>query len=353
MPYQVPREHIQNDASLSNAPPEAGMYGWEGRNNQSSLPYHHHPPDDEPHVNMVHIDLFHHFSTSNYGFVNTEQQPISHLVKEVAVRHAITTPFLMHQLLALAARHRSSVYDDPNRQAFYQHLATQLQTQAISLFGRVDLNTVTPHERVSIFLFSSLLGFQDLCDALSLRAASFEVFMARYLGYVHLHRGVHKVIKGSWENLRESELRPVLAAGHVMYENCGTGPECDDLKRRIDAAEGLGDEEKEACHGAIRHLQWLFDRRPDVRTHVNVLLAWAAMFPDGFLQLLEAGRREALCVLGYYFVLLHDCKDVWFVLDAGEVLLGLLVEYLGPEWAEWMKRPEELLREPLVGEPWG
>lgn len=307
------------------------------------LPYHHHPhhhlSEDESHVNMIHMELFHHFLTSSYGFIDREQ-PISRLVKEVAVRHAVSSPFLMHQLLAFAARYRSSV--SPDREVFFRHLAMQLQTRAISLFARVDLNTITPSERVAIFLFSSFLGFQDLCDTLSLRPETFEVFMDRYLEYVHLHRGVHKVIEGSWQMLLDSELRPVLDSGGEMYVACGKGHECDDLLERIGAADDLSDESKEACRSAIRHLQWVFDSKPDYELRVNVLLAWAAMFPEEFLQLLEAGRKEALCVLGYYFVLLHFCKDVWFVHNSGEVLLRLLIDYLGPEWADWMRRPKEL-----------
>lgn len=292
---------------------------------------------------MVHMELFYHFLASPYGFVGPEKSALR-LAKEIAVQHAVTTPFLMHQLLALSARQRSSV--DPDRAPFFRHLATQLQTHAISLFGRVDLNAeLTTAERVPIFLFSSLLGFQDLCDTLSLRPlASFEAFMARYLSYVRLHRGVHKVIQGFWPVLRDSELKAVLDAGEEMYKASGIGHECDDICARIGAADTLSDADKEACRSAIRHLQVVFDSKPDATPRANVLLAWAPMFPDGFLQLLEAGRKEALCVLGYYFVLLHFCRDVWFVYDSGESLLGLLVDYLGPEWADWMERPKELLR---------
>jgi len=297
---------------------------------------------------MVHMELFHHFLSSTYGFVEPEQFT-SRLIKDIAVKHAVTAPFLMHQLLAFAARHRSSVC--PDRALFFRRLAAELQGEAISLFGRVDLNRVTPAERVSIFLFSSFLGFQDLCDTLSLRGEQglrFDAWLGRYMRYVHLHRGVHKVISGSWPVLRESELRPVLDAGEEMYKASGTGSECDDLKGRIGRAEGLSREDKEACCEAIRYMQWVFDGRPVVRERVNVLLAWVPMIPDGFVRLLERGCHEALCVLAYYFVLLHFCRDVWFVSGSGEYLLKLLDEYLGPEWEEWMVRPKELIKE-----PWG
>lgn len=363
LPDPTPLSHQAPPACSPDGPSTASRGPSQGEPHRTQehyqsrpFPYHpHRAPDleqDEPHVNMVHMDLLHHFLTSTYGFVNPEQ-PISGLVKEVAVRHAVSSPFLMHQLLAFSARHRSSLSrraaDDEGRsERFFRHLAARLQTRAISLFGTVDLNSVTPAERVSIFLFSSFLGFQDLCDALSLRAGRFDEFMERYLAYAHLHRGMHKVITGSWEMLRESELRPVLDAGKEMFRASGTGHECDDLRQRIDAAEGLGDGDKEACRNAIRHLQWVFDARPEIRSRLNVLLAWVPMVPDGFVRLLEAGRREALCVLGYYFVLLHFCKDVWFVCDSGEYLLRLLDEYLGPEWEGWMEKPKALLEE-----PWG
>jgi hypothetical protein len=304
------------------------------------------PPEqlapEDPEVNMLHMELFHHFLTSTYGFVESEQ-PLSRLVRDVAVVHAVTSPFLMHQLLAFAARHRSCV--DPDRQHLFRHLAERLQTRAIALFNRVDLTVVSPAERVSIFLFSSLLGFQTLCDTLSAREEDFEAFWTRYLGYVRLHRGVHSVIQGSWELLRESALRPVLDAGGEMHKARGEGHECDDYLERIGAANTLSDESKEACRDAVRHLQWVFDARPDVRSRVNVLIAWVAMVPEAFIRLLEARCKEALCVHAYYFVLLHFCNDVWFVAGSGEGLLMSLDKYLGPEWEAWMRRPKELLRE--------
>lgn len=306
---------------------------------------HPYPPDEGPCVNMVHMDLFHHFITSAYGFVAPEQT-ISRLIKDIAVKHAITAPFLMHQLLAFSARHRSSVSPAPEDAAFFRHVAVQLQTHAIGLFGRVDMGTVSLSDRVSIFLFSSFLGIQDLCEALSLREERFEVFLARYLGYIHLHRGVHKVIKGSLELLKTSELKPVLDAGGQMAEALGMGEECDDLSGRIEGAEGLSEEEKDACRVSIRHLQVVFDSKPDIKSRVTVLLAWAVMSRGGFVKMLEAGREEALCVLGYYFVLLHFCKNAWFVAGSGEFLLGTLETYLGPEWEGWMRRPRELLKKP-------
>lgn len=307
---------------------------------------------------MVHMELFYHFQTSTYGFFSPEQ-PIPRLVKGVAVRHAVSSPFLMHQVLAFAARHRGSEAEadaeagadgrGPRRARFFRDLAVRLQTQAISLFGRLDLQggANTTAESVSIVLFSSFLGFQDLCDTLSQRDhAGFPAFMERYLRYVHLHRGVHKVTVASWDVLRESEVRPVLDAGEDMFRATGVGRECDDIRARIDAAAGLGAAEREAAREAVRHLQWVFDAKPRVEARVNVLLAWVPMLREGFVRLLEASRAEALCVLAYYFVLLHFCRDVWFVGGSGEYLLGLLDEYLGPEHKEWMARPKELLKDP-------
>lgn len=354
LPYHVhPARHTPSGPPppTTAVPLQGKPYGTEAdfRSLPPYPPLHPAEPEgDGAHVNMVHMELFHHFQTSTYGFFLPEQ-PVSRLVRELAVRHAVTSPFLMHQILAFAARHRGSEAGEGHghgRGRFYRRLAAELQTQAISLFGRVDLQGATTAVHVSIFLFSSFLGIHDLCDALSLRpAGGFPEFMERYLAYVHLHRGVHKVIVGSWDNLRESELRPVLDAGEEMWWATGTGHECDDIRTRIQAAEGLSAEHKEACCQSIRHLQWVFAARPRIETRMNALLAWVPMLQEGFVQLLEARRSEALCVLAYYFLLLHFCRDVWFVCDSGAYLLRLLDEYLGPEWNGWMVRPKELLEE--------
>lgn len=254
----------------------------------------------------------------------------------------------MHQMLAVSARHKSCLVSSPSEAAYFRDLASSLQTRAVALFNRLDLESVTPADRVAIFMFSSTLGFSELCDVLSARERVFGNFLERYRGYVRLHRGVHMVIKGSWELLLESELRPVLDNGAIMFHAVGTGSDCDDIKERIEKSVELSEEEKEGCRAAVRYLQCVFDARPRYQDKVNVILAWAVMVPEGFVQLLDAGRGEALCVLAYYFVLLGFCGDIWFLGDNDGFLLRSLNEHLGSRWAAWLARPNEMLRESMA-----
>ena len=170
------------------------------------------------------------------------------------------------------------------------------------------------------------------------------------------------------DEMKQSALKPIIVVGIRMYDMRGTGPECDDILRRLgerfssspadDDAGDDGDDEDEdkdkkrermdGLRQAVQHLQVIFDAMPSPARQVQMLLAWGTMLRKPVVDMLEEGKPEVLAVLAYYFVCLHLCRKEWISGDSGKFLLESLVRYmscLGPEWEEWMETPCRLLRE--------
>lgn len=302
-------------------------------------------PAEEPHsnVDMVHMELLHHYITdeSMYPLVDGS-------MKDIIMATALREPFVMHSVLALSAHHLGVVR--PAQSRFYHNLAIQLQTRALSLFNSIDVSQLEDsiEKRIPVFIFSCVIGFHALCDMLSHRDGDFGAAMARYLQYLRLHRGIHNVMQGHWDSLRQTELKVIFDDMVPQWFQANVeGRECDGLRERIRSA-GLDAKELEAAERAIDLVQWVFDARPSPTSRAYVLCAWAVMLGRPFACMLEAGRPEALAVLAYFFLALHHCREVWMIGGAGQYLLTLLADHFrGGEWYAWVEPPYRMLQESL------
>lgn len=296
---------------------------------------------------MVHMELLHHYITDDGQIYPLLDGCLKHIIMATALRE----PFVMHSVLALSAHHLSVVR--AGQQPFYHNLAIQLQTRALSLFNSIDVGSLgdSIEKRIPIFIFSCVLGFHGLCDMLSYRDPDFDSALVRYQSYLRLHRGMHHVMQGHWDGLRDTELRIIFDELWPRHFRVNIeGQQCDDIRRRIESS-GLDPEKLTATRKAIDLVQWVFEARPSPESRAYVLASWAALISQPFAEMLEAGRPEALAVLAYYFLALHYCRDVWMIGDAGRFLLTLLVDYFrGGQWEEWVEPPYRMLKASLERE---
>lgn len=112
---------------------------------------------------MHHMELFAHFLTVTANSLSETQkftQPSLHFI----VKHVVTTPYLMYEILAIAASHLGHL--NPAQQQSYWDESASLQTQALSLFNN-DPFDVQADNCVSKLLFSSFLGIHVLFNAVS------------------------------------------------------------------------------------------------------------------------------------------------------------------------------------------
>lgn len=293
-------------------------------------------------VNMLHIELLHHFTSENLKLMGIGDMQ---LTSDEVLKYGLSAPYLMNQFLALSALHLSLLR--PAQREYYRHSASQLQTHALSIYNatRPEINQ---ENCVTTLLFSWMIGIHTLCDSLNYREPDLTSFLNKFVDCLRLHAGVRTVAKSSWHTLRGSELEPMLAAGEVLPQ-LGTTltPEFTRLLDLIRSAN-LGDALTGTYQQAIEALQ-------SVRSAVtsglsdhsarNYLVAWPTLIPSEYIDALASRRPEAIVILAHYAALLHLHRSSWVFGDSGRFIFQTIDAYLGPSWAEWLVWPNRVLNE--------
>jgi hypothetical protein len=293
---------------------------------------------------MVHMELLYHYTTSKdlHPLIDT-------CMKDIVVGLAIREPYIMHSVLALSAHHLSVVRFE--QQSFYHNLAIQLQTQALTIFNSIDVGLYgeSVEKRVPVFIFSSIVGIHALCDMLSYRDSDADSAISRFVAYVALHRGMHTVMHGYWDELRKTELKVIFdEVVPQWFQLTSEGRECDDIRERLTSSASLDAEEREHALRAVDLVQWVFDAKPKPESRGYVLCSWVAMLGQPFVQMLNTRRPEALAVLAYFFLAMYHCRGVWLMGGAGQHFLTLLAEHFrGGEWYAWVETPYQMLQDAL------
>lgn len=340
---------------------------------------------EDPNVNMVHLELYHHFSqppSSNHFFCLATPE-MAAAMKTSALDHSVHAPYLMHQLLAISARDKSRRATDEDKRAAYLQLALQLQTHAITIFNAstpVVPSLASHRQSTPILAFAAMLGTHGLCDTLTAldepSAPQPEVdecqqrnplqdFLGRWLDYVRLHRSVNNhALAASPDLTRASpDLQPLLQHSRAMAERQPTGHETDALLARVAALQGLSPEVLAACLTAVDGLQVAIDMGNDAASPTSssadgstaatttataspehLPIWWALTVPDAFIEALATGLPELVAVLAYYAVLLCRARSCWAVgPTAGTRLLQVVTAHLGLKYTEVLAYPRKEL----------
>ncbi|OAA52889.1 Zn(2)-C6 fungal-type DNA-binding domain protein [Cordyceps fumosorosea ARSEF 2679] len=307
--------------------------------------------DPDAPVNVHHMRLLLHFSLATA----VPELP-AHLAAEgtaLVLREALETPYLLHQVLALSARHLAHLH--PSEFSFYYGQAIKFQTRAIEGFSAAAAESVTGGGGMPAVLFSALLTRHSLVDTLRVLQGDggpggFGAFLDAFVQCAQLQQGTRAVVTGvSWASLLASELAPFMrwGAGRGHGQDAKTrGGECDQLLRLIAITPGLDPVERESCRAAAHHLQLGFDDlaspTPD-RNCYQILYSWKIYLPEEFVELLARHRPEAAAIMAWYAALLHHGRHMWQIGDAGAFVLASAAEFLGDEWSHWLEWPRSVI----------
>ncbi|OHW92849.1 upc2-like protein [Colletotrichum incanum] len=264
----------------------------------------------------------------------------------MSMKQAFRTPYLMDELLAISAAHKSTLASED--QAFYRSEATRLQTRGLTQFNAA-IPEVSNDNFLAIFLYSTWLSQHVLFDAFSV-PANFPEILDKLVHCMNLHRGVRTIVGGSWDRLR-AHLDGHLGPGtrftdsiNESYHGFQTGDECKGLLELFNASD-LNEASRAACVEAVEHLQLMFDIQrntnlPPGRRHSTVQ-EWSIRVPKEYVNLLDQRRPEALVVLAYWGALLHHVRDCWAFANAGKTLVQSVATHLGSYWSNWLAWPQE------------
>lgn len=290
---------------------------------------------------LEHMKLFHHVERGVTTWLGATGSMIP-LVEEY-IKTALTTPYLMDQLLALSALHTS--YLVAGESARYRSLATELQTRGLSLFNAMSGDSHDPAR----WYFSSLLAMHNLATTLANHhhEQSFDAFLDSFISHMGLHQGTQAIGSGSWDSIRESGLRGWLDQLDGASSAASTPSNADQpMFARMLQTSRLNTASVHTCWKASSALIYVREK-----THgsdswgPHAVMAWPNLIPHDFIILLGERVPEALLILAHYAELLHAYRDYWVFGGAGEYLIRGLAERLGGSWTKWLKRPLAVLSE--------
>jgi hypothetical protein len=311
----------------------------------------------------MHLELLHHFD-HNLSLTFAPLQPDIEPLLQLAIREAFTRPYLMDELLALSAAHKSSTLT-PNTSAealTYRTEATRLQTRALARLNAASAPSSESDDNcVALFLFSTFLGQHVLFDVFCPhRRTDLAAVLDRFVHCLGLHRGIRAIAGTWWERLRR-ESRLMFGLPEYLTSGTGSGTpasssqerraECATLLELLRTKSELAGSAGEACREAVEALQRMFDSARQPMTagaaassrRFIVVQEWPVRVPAGYVELLEQRRPEALVILAYYGVLLHRARDHWAIGDAGSYLVRSITKHLGAYWAEWLRWPNAVV----------
>lgn len=288
---------------------------------------------------LGHLELLHHFESAAFE-ANMLLLPVS--VRRAIMQSALTSPYLMDQILALSAAHMSTFRR--GQQQIFSSKAMELQTRAVSLFNRAETDISMQNCR-SWFLYASLLGLHVMFETFQCR--NFDSFCGKLTTYFPVHRGVHTVVRSSWPAIRDliQEIIGQRRLEDTADFDLERPEECGHLNSLIHDSD-LEEMDKEACFQAVIALQNVFDIcEVDSGAHIQIsfTVSWPILVSARFGEIVRSRIPEALIILSYYAVLLHRRRSFWVFGGSGRFLIQSISAYLGTQWEQWLRWPNQQL----------
>lgn len=286
-----------------------------------------------------HLVLLHHaVSVPNYTGANRS-------AVDIAIRHAVDSPYLINEVLAFTAFHLAHLYPGSARQL--ENLATELQTCALASFSRLTENLPINDKATAVprFLFSAILGRHYLADTLAHSRSNFHLFIDRLAESLSLNRGIRVITPSARDTLHDSELQPFLRVVlDAQSRVTSPGAECDSLIHVI-AESDLSEASASACYRTIKVLQHSFDlcRYLATEDYPQAVSTFSVHVEPGFVDLLRKYQPEALIILSFFGVLLHRCHGFWAFHNAAAYMVRAIANHLGIYWQKALEWPLHII----------
>ncbi|KAI1763476.1 hypothetical protein GGR53DRAFT_497272 [Hypoxylon sp. FL1150] len=337
---------IQGGTVSTESPPETQ---WGPKPVFPFSPQLHAVQQTPPHVySLGDLALLHHVETDLF------RPPFTHLVADenqtdaiirLIVQSALSTPFLMDEVLAFAALHLSVLESNAIRRDLFREQAVQLQTRALMLFNTTDTD-ITEQNCTARFLFSSFLGLHMLRDTVNYHKDPLEL-LEKFVQFFSLYRGVGLFTSRGWHIIRNSEFSSIISVIEAVQKlSTPCEGSCSGLLSLLERTkQQLGPSSYEACYDAVQVLQWIFNQHAALPSPINrhIVMAWPVRISLEFLDLLKRREPEALAIMAHWAVLLHYGRDFWVFDNEGRYLVEAISTILGPSWDEWLEWPRHVV----------
>ncbi|KAI8959094.1 hypothetical protein F5Y11DRAFT_16230 [Daldinia sp. FL1419] len=296
---------------------------------------------EEPTFTFTDFGLFQHFAKAT-AIAQADDSASIAVWRETIPDLATQYPFLLHEILAVAALHLKSA--TPEHARFLERIATEHQAKAIPLF-REALSASSSETALALFACSCLFipyHFAAAKDASSLLFNEETGSLAEWLVLIH---GTAAVTVEHGPSIVRSPLRVLLGDLYTpKEEDLGDGP-TDARLLQLSEELPIAPEHKEAYAQIIYKLRlsfYLSDRADTALNRKNAALR----FPPFMNQQrigddLAARHPAALIIMAFWCVLLHRVEDRWWLKERVKPLLMKIEELVPSEYRHIMAWPME------------
>jgi hypothetical protein len=164
--------------------------------------------------------------------------------------------------------------------------------------------------------------------------------------------GAHGLLYNNWNWLLDGPFAPLLERTKypIEFSNNPDDSQLAALLRLFSPSNPIQQDDQarlDICRGAFDELHRIYVlpyslyRTIDIKTAVTI---WPGTVSPAYMQLLQERRPEALVILAYYSVLLHQVPDCWYFRGLAQRLLISTYECLSPDYRIWIKWPLEKIQ---------
>ncbi|POR37811.1 Sterol uptake control protein 2 [Tolypocladium paradoxum] len=281
-------------------------------------------------INKTDMELLWFFTVntcSSFSVEGGKRRPAEEVMRNVVVKHAFETPFLMHSLFALASLHRQVLQLDFDRCRALEH-----RDAAFTGYQWAVEHPTAP-------VYPALVAHSLLLTAITAQnfrePDSGELYI---INWMLIWRGIGAIFERT--HMSKDNLAAMASSGlQTLFHR----PKMDledaaahvpgNLQLMIDTIQH-GEEDhvdRPTYYAALRYLASLYQnlRNGGFGALMKLrIITWFTFLPQRFVELVRDRRPRALIIIAHYAAFLKLLGEVWWLQGVGDRSLQDLCEYL-------------------------
>ncbi|KAF2148579.1 hypothetical protein K461DRAFT_324885 [Myriangium duriaei CBS 260.36] len=291
----------------------------------------------------AHLKTFYHFLNETCRPIPAKSEHVE-LYRRTVACHAFQHSFLMSGVLALGALHLSTTMTDTQDKDRYRNLSTALLVKGLRGFNE-SLPLLSADTCTAFVMFAHLVGLQSFCSLIMAKETSVGKFLSQLTQTINLLRGIRSIISPWWDTMLKSDFGSMMVVGSEERHNAlETGVVSEQLSELFTHGD-MSDSARKTYDEALRRLQKELNcpDMTDMDDSTFAVFSWLITTPPEFNSLLEERRPEALVLLAWFAVILHQHRKSWIIRDGGRYIFDLIEVHLGSRWEKWIAWPKAQL----------
>jgi hypothetical protein len=291
------------------------------------------------------LELMHHY-TAYTSLTIADFVSLDHIWQSVIPTAALSHPFLMYGILALAALHIA--HDRPQVKDSYTPVALQYYNAAIASF-RSALKKVSADNCTALFGFSSILIVLSFAFAQSPSPAQNQNPVDELVQIFTLLQGVRVVLQSATPWISSGPLSPLLRRNDALPSGATRNAihmprDLDDALIRLQGYSERTYETVDSHEMYNQTIQSLRNCREEIEANQGdraAAINWLVFLESSYVASLKDRQPLALAILAHYGVVLNGFQGSWFVQGLGTRVIEAVHLSLSERWKPLVHWPME------------